>query len=93
MYYTLQHTFSTPVKSFSISSNELIDMPAFKCQCMPYKEAAMLDAAVVLAEYIEKLCSVNRKRNKALISFDNISVFVCVFSMNTLKKTLCKACI
>lgn len=55
------HTFSTPVKSFSISSNELIDMPAFKCQCIPYKEAAMLDAAVVLAEYIEKLCSVNRE--------------------------------
>lgn len=44
------HTFSTPVKSFSISSNELIEMPAFMCQCIPYRDAAMLDAAVVLAE-------------------------------------------
>lgn len=43
-------TFSTPVKSFSISSNALIEMPAFKCQCMPYNDAAILDAAVVLAE-------------------------------------------
>lgn len=31
---------------------------------MPYREAAMLDAAVVLAEYIEKLCSVNRYQEK-----------------------------
>lgn len=55
-------TFSTPVKSLSKSSKELIEMPDFLCQFMPYSDAAMLDAAVVLAEYIEKLCSVKRKR-------------------------------
>lgn len=43
-------TFSTPVKSLSKSSNELIEMPDFLCQFMPYSDAAMLDAAVVLAE-------------------------------------------
>lgn len=43
-------TFSTPVSSFSISNSELIDMPDFKTQFIPYKDAAMLDAAVVLAE-------------------------------------------
>lgn len=60
-------TFSTPVKSLSKSSNELIEMPDLLCQFMPYSDAAILDAAVVLAEYIEKLCSVNWKcREKKL---------------------------
>lgn len=59
-----QITFSTPVRSFSKSSNELIEMPDFLCQFMPYRDAAILDAAVVLAEYIEKLCSESRKKKK-----------------------------
>lgn len=30
---------------------------------MPQRDAAILEAAVVLAEYIEKLCSVNKEKN------------------------------
>lgn len=40
---------------------------------MPYKAAAILDAAVVLAEYIEQLCSKRKKWNKTEIVKD------CVF--------------
>lgn len=41
------------------------------CQFMPYRDAAILDAAVVLAEYIEKLCSGNTKKMKEkLVSTD-----------------------
>lgn len=34
---------------------------------MPQRDAAILEAAVVLAEYIEKLCSVNEKGKNNLI--------------------------
>lgn len=40
------------------------------CQFMPYRDAAILDAAVVLAEYIEKLCSGNTKILEKLVSTD-----------------------
>lgn len=66
-------TFSTPVRSLSKSSNWLIEIPDFLCQFMPYNDAAMLDAAVVLAEYIEKLCSIEylkkreKKQNKSIV--------------------------
>ena len=51
----------------SKSSNELIEMPDFLCQFMPYKDAAILDAAVVLAEYIEKLCSESKREKQNLL--------------------------
>lgn len=34
------------------------------CQFKPLSDAAMLEAAILLAEYIEKSCSVNKKKKR-----------------------------
>lgn len=47
-------TCSTPVKSVSISSRCWIFVFVLVCQLSPTKEAAILPAAIVLAEYMEK---------------------------------------
>lgn len=41
-----------------------MEMLLRSCQFMPLSDAAMLEAAILLAEYIEKSCSVNEIKEK-----------------------------
>lgn len=53
-------TLSDSVSSASLSIKSYIEIRLFTCQLSPLRDAAMLDAAMLPAEYEEKSCSANK---------------------------------
>lgn len=64
VYYNMKKklTLSDSVSSASLSIKSYIEIRLFTCQLSPLRDAAMLDAAMLLAEYVEKSCSVIIKK-------------------------------
>ena len=58
--YEKELTLSDSVSSASLSIKSYIEIRLFTCQFSPLRDAAMLEAAMLLAEYVEKSCSANK---------------------------------
>lgn len=53
-----------------------MEMLLRSCQFKPLSDAAMLEAAILLAEYIEKSCSVNEIKERKLIKKFNYKILI-----------------
>lgn len=56
-FFFVIFTSFTLVISVSLSSRNLVGKSILKCQFKPLIEAAILDAAIVLGEYLRNWCS------------------------------------
>lgn len=56
-------TLSDSDNSASLSIRSYTEIRLLTCQFKPLSDAAMLDAAMLLAEYVEKSCSVKKNKN------------------------------
>lgn len=63
-----------------------MEMLLRSCQFMPLSDAAMLEAAILLAEYIEKSCSVNENKEKLINKNYDILIFLTFVKMKKLEE-------